>query len=129
MKLHPNELWLFFDCQSGEQKKTRALAHSITKYVNESNFKDGSISKMMWSEILEMLQLRPKDLLNRADPKYQAELAGHNFSDEDWLNILMNNPCLIKAPIAIMNNKAVLCTTPKDIYKLLEARTTQSTFK
>ena len=126
MKLHPNELWLFFDCRSSEQKKTRAMARSISNHVNEFTFKDMSRTKMMWIDILKMLNLKPKDLLNKADPKYQSELAGHSFSDEDWLNILMNNPCLIKAPIALMNQRAVLCIKPKDIYKIVEEHAVES---
>lgn len=65
-----------------------------------------------------MLQLRPKDLFNKANAKYQEELAGHDFDDDSWLEILRNNPCMIKGPIAILNSKAVLCINPKDIYQL-----------
>ena len=74
----------------------------------------------MWKDILVMLQLEAKDLLNRADPKYQKEMAGKSFDEEAWLDILIKNPCMIKAPIAIMNNKAILCLNPKDIYKLVK---------
>jgi len=72
----------------------------------------------MWRDILDMLGLEPKHLLNKADPKYQKEIRGKSFDEEGWLNVLVNNPCLIKAPIAIMHDHAVLCITPKDIYKL-----------
>jgi arsenate reductase len=76
------------------------------------------ITKMMWSDILAMLKLRAKDLLDRSDPKYQKEIAGHDFDDEGWLEILSHNPCLLKAPIAVMQGNAVLCIKPKDILKL-----------
>lgn len=120
MKNHPNEMWLFLDCESGTHKKTRAFAKSITKHINEFNFQHNKLSKLRWLEILNMLNLRPKDLLNKAHKKYQAELAGHDFDNDSWLEILRNNPCLIKGPIAIMNGKAVLCSNPKDIYQLAE---------
>ena len=120
MKYHPNELWLLFDCESSAHRKTRALAKSITNHVNEIDFQHNKLSKLRWLEILNMLQLRPKDLLNKANKKYQEELAGHDFDDDNWLEILRNNPCMIKAPIAIMNGKAVLCMNPKDIYLLAE---------
>lgn len=66
-----------------------------------------------------MLNMRPKDLLNKSDKKYQEMIAGHDFDDDNWLEILRENPCMIKAPIAILDKKAVLCINPKDIYKLL----------
>jgi arsenate reductase len=119
MERHPNELWLFFDCESGSHKKTRALAKSITRHVNEFSLSHNKLSKLRWAEILLMLNMRPKDLLNKSDKKYQEMIAGHDFDDDNWLEILRENPCMIKAPIAILDKKAVLCINPKDIYKLL----------
>lgn len=125
MELHPNEMWLFLDCESSTHKKTRALAQSITKNVNEFSFRHNKLSKLRWAKILLMLDLRPKDLFNKADKKYQDTLAGHDFDDDDWLEILRENPCMIKGPIALMNDKAVLCVKPQDIYKLLPERKAQ----
>ena len=116
--MHPNELWLLLNCSSASHKKTRAYAYSVTKHVNECNLKHSHISTMRWADILSMLDMRPKDLLDRSNPKYQAEMAGHDFDDESWLEILAHNPCLLKAPIAVMHGRAVLCVNPKDILKL-----------
>jgi hypothetical protein len=35
-----------------------------------------------------------------------------------WLDVIMHNPQLLKAPIAIFNGKAVLCQKPTDVFKL-----------
>lgn len=118
MKSHPNEMWLFYNCESVSHKKTMAHAKSITKNINEFTFQHNKLNKLRWAEILEMLQLRPKDILNKSNKKYQEELAGHDFDDDNWLGILRNNPCMIKGPVVIMNDKAVLCLNPKDIYHL-----------
>jgi len=118
MKNHPNEMWLFLDYESSMHKKTRALAKSITTNINEFSFEHNKLSKLRWAEILIMLNMKPKDLLNKADPKYQKEIAGHEFDEDGWLEIIRNNPAMIKGPIAIMDGKAVLCVNPNDIYKL-----------
>ena len=119
MERHPNELWLFYDCNSSVHKKTRAHANSITKHINEFPLSQNKLSKLRWAEILMMLNMKPKDLLNKSNKEYQENIAGHDFDDDDWLEILRENPCMIKGPIAIMNDKATLCINPKDIYKLL----------
>ena len=124
MEHHPNELWLFFDHELSSHKKTRALAKSITKHVNEISFQQNKLSKLRWLEIIRLLEMKPKDLLNKSDEKYQKEIAGHDFDEDSWLEILRNNPCMIKGPIAIMNRKAVLCINPKDIYHLSEGHHT-----
>ena len=125
MEQHPNEMWLFLDCESSTHKKTRALATSITKHINEISFQHNKLSKLRWLEILNYLDMKPKELFNKAHKKYQDELAGHDFDEDSWLEILRNNPCMIKGPIAIMNNKAILCIKPKDIYRLSEQHSTQ----
>lgn len=96
------------------------MALSITKNINEYSITRNRLSKLQWAEILNMLGLRPKELLNKANKKYQDELAGHDFDEDSWLEILRFNPEMLRGPIAIMNNKAILCTKPKDIYKLAE---------
>src|SRR5690606_19894171 len=89
-----------------------------SSHVKELDFDHYKLTKLMWGEILELLHLEPKQLLNKADPAYQADIAGHNFDDDGWLEILVKNPRLIKAPIAILNKKAVLCESPEDICRL-----------
>jgi len=120
MKLHHNELLIYYDDKSSTHRKTRALAYSITRHVHEVDFDHYKLTKLMWGEILSLLGMKPKQLLNKADPKYQSLLARHDFEDDDWLEILVKNPDLIKAPIAVYDGKAVLCEKPKDIYKLVE---------
>ncbi|MBR9999187.1 MAG: glutaredoxin [Cyclobacteriaceae bacterium] len=125
MKLRRDEMVLFLDCTSSTHKKTRAYAHSISGHIQEYTFVDFKFTKSIWRDILTMLAVEPKHLLNKADPKYQKEIKGKAFDEDGWLNILINNPCLIRAPIALMHDKAVFCVSPKDIYKLQSAQEAQ----
>ena len=118
MRLHPNELWIYYHDSLGSQKKTRVHATSITNHVHEVNIAREKITRLRWVEILDMLNVEAKKLMNKADPIYQNLLARHDFDQNDWLEILVKNPGLLKAPIAIMNDRAILCESPKDIYKL-----------
>ena len=68
--------------------------------------------------MLDMLNLHPKEIMNKANPYYQNHIRGREFDDESWLKILIRNTHLIKAPIAIKGNRAVLCINPTDVYKL-----------
>lgn len=118
MKMHPNELFFYYNPSHSVDKQVRAYAHSVANHVNEINMDKEKITTTSWRSILDKLELRPKDLLNRAHPDYQKHIAGKNWDDESWLQILVRYPHLIKAPIAIMKNKAVLCTSPNQILKL-----------
>ena len=118
MKLHPNELFFYYDITCSKCKKTKAFAYSITPHVNEVTFQKAKLTTTQWRDLLDMLQMEPKDLFNKANPEYQEKIARHDYDEEGWLNILSKYPHLIKGPIAVMNGKALLCLTPKDIYKI-----------
>ncbi|HSF52752.1 MAG TPA: hypothetical protein VLA71_03320 [Algoriphagus sp.] len=118
MRGHPTELYFYHSSTQPIDKQAKAYAKSLTKFVNEIDILKERITATQWDQILLMLELRAKDLMNRAHPDYQKLIAGKDWDDEGWLNILVNFPHLVKCPIAIFKNKAILCQTPSDILKL-----------
>ncbi|PRY90448.1 arsenate reductase family protein [Mongoliibacter ruber] len=118
MKAHPNELFFYYNPSHSVDKQMRAYAKTVSNHVNEINMEKEPITTTGWRSILDMLNLRPKDLLNRAHPDYQTKIAGKTWDEDSWLTILTKFPHLIKAPIAIKKNKAVLCLTPNNILEL-----------
>lgn len=119
IQFHPNELLLIYhDPNSSTGKQTRAYARSVSNNINEVNLHSVRFTTTLWKEIINMLGLRPKDLLDKSHAEYQAKVRGNTFTMTGWLEVLTNNPHLLKAPIAVYHNKAVLCQSPTDILKL-----------
>jgi len=118
MQFHRNELFLLYNPLSSTGKQTKAFAKTINTHVNEVDALHEKLGPTYWKEVVNMLGLRPKDLMDRSNPEYQAKVAGNTYTMNGWLDVLMYNPQLLKAPIAIYNGKAILCQTPTDIYKL-----------
>ena len=118
MKTNPREILVYYNPESSSDKKTVAFAKTISQHVKTFSFSKNPSTNTSWHMILKYLDMDAKQLLNKAHPDYQKNIRGRDFNGVGWLNILQNNPHLIKAPIAIKGNKAVLCTNPTDIYKL-----------
>lgn len=118
MRVHPSELYFYHSSTQTVDKQTKAYAKSLTKFVNEIDIINEKITATQWNQILVLLNLRAKDLLNRSHPDYQNHIAGKDWDEEGWLNILVRYPHLVKCPIAIFKNRAILCQTPSDILKL-----------
>lgn len=118
MKFHPNELFIYLNPQTGTGKQCKAYAKSISNNVNEVDCNKVKLTTTLWKDLINMLGLRPKDLLDRSHHEYQEKIAGNTFTMTGWLEILVNNPHLIKAPIVVYNNKAILCNKPTDILQL-----------
>ena len=118
MQFHPNELFLYYDPLTSTGKQVRAHAGGISNYVKAVDWNQVKLTSTLWKEIVNMMELRPKDFLNKANPDYQDKVAGNTFTMAGWLEILAKNPHMLKAPIAIYRNMAVLCVNPTDILKL-----------
>ncbi|MBL7856522.1 MAG: glutaredoxin [Cyclobacteriaceae bacterium] len=121
MQFHPNEIFLLYNPASSSGKQTRALAKSMNSHVNEVDALHEKLGPTYWKEVVNMLGLEPKELLDRSHPEYQAKVAGNTYTMNGWLDVLMHNPHLLKAPIAIYNGKAILCQQPNDVLKLEKA--------
>ncbi|MDF2157735.1 ArsC/Spx/MgsR family protein [Algoriphagus sp. CAU 1675] len=117
MKTHPSELFFYHCAAQPVDKKALAYASSIADYVNQIDICKEDITETQWESILLKLDMHAKDLLNRAHPDYQEFIAGKDFDDAGWLEILVKYPYLVKAPIVIYHDKAILCNTPSDVLK------------
>lgn len=118
MQFHPNEIFLLYNPTSSSGKQTRALAKSMNNHVNEVDALHEKLGPTYWKEVVNMLGMEPKELLDRSHPEYQAKVAGNTYTMNGWLDVLMHNPHLLKAPIAIYNGRAILCQQPNDVLKL-----------
>lgn len=118
MQFHPNELFLLFDPQTSKGKQTKAMAKDICSHLNEVNALQEKLGPTYWKEVINMLGIEPQALLDQSHPDYKTKVGNQTYTMNGWLDVIMHNPQLLKAPIAIYNGKAVLCQTPTDILKL-----------
>ena len=60
----------------------------------------------------------PDEVL-RAQSKQMINHRGKEFSDDEWIKILVENPRLLRRPIVVNGNKAVLANPPENIEEIL----------
>jgi arsenate reductase len=115
MKTQDNEIRVYYDRESDQAKKVLAYARTITRHVHEVEVSKTPFTPTMWKQLLEMLDMQPKNLMNKAHPYYQMNVKGRDFDEEGWLNVLIRNPQLLKAPIVVKGKRAMLCSNPTDM--------------
>ena len=118
MHLDSNELTILYNEGNERDKKTLSYAYTITDRINKQELSSVKLSSTLFEVFVEKLNEDPKRLINKADPYYQANIRGKDFSVSEWFDLLINHPTLLKAPIAMYRNKAVVCNTPTDILRL-----------
>lgn len=118
MKTNPREILVYYNPMSNTDRKTVAYAKSMSHHVRSYSHDQANCTSTQWQSILFKLEMNAKQLLNKAHPEYQANLRGKEFDDEGWLHVLRNNPALLRSPIAIKGDRAVMCDNPTDILRL-----------
>lgn len=114
-----HELYLIFNPETELGRKTRALAPSISGIVHEIDVKSKWVTPFRWKEIINLLHVASaRDLFNPGHPEYGKILGGKDFSERDLLEILYQNPQMVKGPIGVLENHAVLCENAVDILTL-----------
>jgi len=69
-------------------------------------------------EILKKLGMKAEELVRKGEALYKEKFKGQRFSEEEWIEILIENPKLIERPIVVKGDKAVLGRPPENVKKL-----------
>ena len=70
-------------------------------------------------EILLKMNAHPEDLIRKQEEMYRKELKGKHFTREEWIDIMAENPKLIRRPVVVSKHKAVVGDPPEELDKLL----------
>jgi len=91
-------------------KKSRAGLQYIqerTKDFEVVEYLKTPISEELFKNLLMKLNLRPQEMVRTQEAIYKSDFKGKNFTDDEWVTIMIENPKLIKRPIVVKGNKAV----------------------
>ncbi len=69
-------------------------------------------------DILMRLNKKPQEMVRTQEAVYKQNFKGKNFTDEEWVKIMIENPKLIKRPIVVKGSKAVWGDPAEEIEKL-----------
>jgi arsenate reductase (glutaredoxin) len=91
----------------------RQIPHTIVDYLRTP------ISLQELKFLLMKLNRKPLEIIRTQESIYRKELKGRKFNDEEWLILLLKDPCLIMRPIVAAKHKAVIAIPPGLIEGLL----------
>ena len=104
------------------KKSREGLAYLKTKStdLDIKNYLVDGISTDEVREILLKSNLKPIQLIRIQDDYFKTYLKGKNFSDDEWVQIIVQNPKILQRPIIVSNHRAVLANPPENIDKLIK---------
>ncbi len=84
-----------------------------------SLYKKTGLKKSFIKELLEKLSIKPIDLVRNQEKIWKENYKSKKLSNDEIIFILHKHPSLIKRPIVIKNNKAIIAIPPSEIIKIL----------
>ena len=92
----------------------KGIKPEVVEYLKDQPFTVDHLK-----EIVTKLGIKPKDIIRTQEAIFKEKFKGKEFSDDEWINILVENPKLIKRPIIVKGDKAVLGDIVKQIDAIL----------
>ncbi|MFK7757769.1 MAG: arsenate reductase (glutaredoxin) [Flavobacteriales bacterium] len=104
-------------CMKSRQTLALLREHKIEPEINE--YLKQVPTKDELKMILAKLNLNVKDIIRTGEQVYKTKFKGMNFTDEEWITILTEQPKLIERPIVTKGNKAVIGRPPENVLELI----------
>ena len=102
-------------------KSRTGLKHLQEKGVEPEiiDYLKNPLSANELKELFNMLGKSPKEMIRTHEDLYKKEYKGKEFSDDEWIKIIAENPRLLHRPIIVKGNEAVWGQPVEEIDKLL----------
>ncbi len=108
------------------EKPTCTTCRKVAKTLEESgvdfnkvNYFIEPFTKTKLKFLLKKMGMKPSELLRTKEKEYkELDLKNRNYSEEEILNLMIENPNLVQRPIVEKGDKAILARPPERIKEL-----------
>ena len=103
------------------RKSREGVKYLESKKINFEviDYIKNNLSSEQIRNILKKLQLKPIELVRKNEAIWKEKYKGKDFSDDQLIKILSNEPKLIERPIIVSEKLAVIGRPAENIDKLL----------
>ena len=105
-------------CSKSRQALTILESNGLTFEIIDYLRNPLSINEL--KEVVRKLGIKPYDLIRRNEVVFKEKFKGSSLSDDQWIEVMIENPKLIQRPILITENAAVIGRPPEDINRLIK---------
>lgn len=118
MEFNPREVTVIYDLNKRGGREALAYAKQIAQNVNEIEISSQPLTRTQLAELMNKLNVGIDEMIDKTHELYQDKYEGVDMDENSWLEVLVHNPSMIKTPIGILGNKAVICDLPNQMLEL-----------
>lgn len=91
----------------------KGLNPEIRLYLKDAYTRDELL------DVLKRMNIEAKDLVRTQETLYKTEYKNMSFNNDEWIDLLLEHPKLIKRPLIINNNKAIWAVPETEVDNIL----------
>ena len=96
-----------------ELLQEKGIPHTVRWYLTDPLTEDEL------SALLQKLQMKASDLVRRNEDYFKTNLEDKDFSEEEWIEILVTHPELMQRPIIEHNGKAIVARPAERLFEVV----------
>ncbi|MEM9051082.1 MAG: arsenate reductase (glutaredoxin) [Bacteroidota bacterium] len=114
------EYTIYHNPRCRKSREALQLLESEGANFETIKYLDDTLSRDDLKKLLAKLNLDVQSIIRKEEKLYKEKYKNMNFTDEEWLIILEENPKLIQRPIVVKGNKAVIGRPIENVINLLK---------
>ena len=112
---------LWHNPKCSKSRDTAKLLEERNVETRVVRYLDGTLTKDEIEDVLDMLSMKPKELMRTKEEIYKELDLKNENSKEKLINAMVENPKLIERPIVIKDGKAVIGRPIDNVIELLNS--------
>jgi arsenate reductase (glutaredoxin) len=110
---------IFHNSQCRKSREGLEFLKSITSDFKLIEYVKSGLSENDLKEILLKSNLEPIQIVRTKEELFRKELKGKNFTYEEWIKIICENPKLLQRPFVVGKHKAILGNSSEAIQEVI----------
>ncbi len=118
MEFNPKEITVIYDMNKRGGREALAYAKQMAANVREVDVSQTPLTPTQLLELMEKVNVGIEGMIDKNSDIYREKYEDVDMSENDWLEVMIHNPEMIKTPIGILGDRAVVCDLPNQILEL-----------
>ena len=114
-------LKIFHNPRCSKSRQTLAILSENGIDVDIIEYLKDVPSKEALRQIINILEIKPRDLLRKGEATYKENnLRREDLTEDDLIQFMVDNPILIERPIVYDDKRAIIGRPPDNVLKLIK---------
>ena len=109
---------IYHNVRCRKSREALKIIESKSGKIEVIEYLKNPIQKKDLKDILKFLKISAIDLIRKNESIYKEEFRGKNFSNDEWVEIILKHPILMERPIIVKDNQAVIARPPEKVLNL-----------